>query len=140
MFMSKRLILPRTILRSICIPATMDQRDIPYYIPDESELKEFGRWGYLPSRTEMRTLVTYLINERKIDEETAEGAAMWIQKMVEADAGIEAVYEYLEKYEILKRGERPNELNGILNDFNMRTRKTKNRGFTELELLASDFM
>lgn len=112
----------------------LEQRDVPYYIPDEKELAELGRWGYLPTRAEMRALVGYLVTERELEVESAEYVAMWIQKMVAAGCCLTDVYEYLEDFGVLEKDEVPKKLDDLLEEFRINTRMLANRGFTELEL------
>lgn len=114
-----------------------EQKDVPYYIPDEEELEELGRWGYLPTRAEMRVLVNYLIVEKNMDVESAEYVAMWIQKMTAAGGVSEDIYEYLEEFGTLMAGERPAELAELLEAFQRNTRKLVNRGYTDMELFTS---
>ena len=116
----------------------LEQKDIPYYIPDEKELAELSRWGYLPTRPEMRALVGYLVAERNMEVESAEYAAMWIQKMIAANGCLEDVYEYLEEYGVLETGEVPEKLADLMEEFRSNTRMLANRGFTELELSGAD--
>ena len=114
------------------------QNDVPYYIPDEEELDELGRWGYLPTRAEMRALVSYLITERRMEVEAAEYAAMWIQKLTASDGQLEDILEYLEDFGTLEKGETPKELIELLQAFQRNTRKLCNRGFTDMELSGAD--
>lgn len=113
------------------------QETVPYYIPDERELEELGRLGYLKSRAEMRALVGYLMSELNTEEESAEYAAMWIQKMVAANECLEDVYEYMRDFEIL-RGDVPESLAELMEAFRWNTRMLKNRGFSKLELLKPE--
>lgn len=115
-----------------------EQKDVPYYIPSEDELAELGRWGYLPSRMEMRTLVNYLVNEQKMEKESAEYAAMWVQKFVAADACMGDIYEYLWKFGALKYGGIPQELIELLKEFERNTRKLVYRGHTKTEISWED--
>lgn len=111
-----------------------EQKDIPYYIPDEEELEELARWGYLPSRAEMRVMVNYLIFEKKMDTEAAEYVSMWIQKMAAAGGTLEDIYEYLEDFGVVKAGNHSQELLELILVLQRNTRKIENRGFTDMEL------
>ena len=111
-----------------------EQKDIPYYIPDEEELEELARWGYLPSRAEMRVMVNYLIFEKKMDTEAAEYISMWIQKMAAAGGTLEDIYEYLEDFGVVKAGNHSQELLELILVLQRNTRKIENRGFTDMEL------
>ena len=115
-----------------------EQKDVPYYIPDDEELEELGRWGYLPTRAEMRALVNHLITERKMDVESAEYVSMWIQKITAADGSIEDILEYLEDFGTLEAGEVPLDLVELLQVFRRNTRKLCNRGFTDMELSMAE--
>lgn len=116
-----------------------EQKEIPYYIPDKEELDELARWGYLPTRAEMRALVNYLISEKNMDTDVAEYVSMWIQKMTAAGGSPEDVYNYLEEFGVLTKGERALELNELIQVFQRNTRKLINRGFTDMELLMNDW-
>lgn len=109
-----------------------DQEECSYYIPDEKELEELGRLGYLASRAEMRALVGYLVTEQNMETEPAEYAAMWVQKMIAANGCLEDVYQYLRDFGIID-GEVPGALSDLMKAFQLSTRRLKYRGFSEFE-------
>ena len=112
-----------------------NQKDVSYYIPDEEELSELARFGYLPTRAEMRALVNYLMLETQQDVESAEYISMWIQKKTAAGESLHDIYNYLEEFGVLRIGERIPELTDLLAAFQRNTRKMANRGFSDMELL-----
>ena len=73
-----------------------------------------------------------------MEVESAEYAAMWVQKIVAANGCLEDVYEYLEEYGVLEAGEVPEKLADLMEEFRSNTRMLANRGFTDLELSGSD--